>query len=76
MFAYAGTWSVEAGKVTHHVDVSWNEAWNGTDKVREYQIEGNTLILTTRVLESASGAVTVYAVEWEKIASPCCRKPT
>ena len=30
MFAYAGTYSLEAAKVTHHVDISWNEVWNGT----------------------------------------------
>jgi hypothetical protein len=34
MFAYAGTYSVDAGKVTHHVDISWNEVWNGTDGER------------------------------------------
>lgn len=32
MFAYAGTYSVEAGKVIHHVDISWNELWTGTIK--------------------------------------------
>ena len=25
--AYAGTYTVQADKVLHHVDISWNEAW-------------------------------------------------
>ena len=70
MFAYAGTWSVEAGKVTHHVDVSWNEAWTGTDQVRAYDIEGDMLTITTRVVDPANGAESVYVVTWEKLAGP------
>jgi hypothetical protein len=27
--AYAGTYTVQADKVIHHVAISWNEAWNG-----------------------------------------------
>src|SRR4051794_32416752 len=29
MFAYSGTYSVEPDRVIHHVDISWNETWNG-----------------------------------------------
>jgi hypothetical protein len=32
--AYAGTNTVQGDKVVHHVDISWNEAWTGTDQVR------------------------------------------
>jgi len=67
MFAYAGTYSVEAGKVTHHVEVSWNESWNGTDQVRLYEVTGNTLTLTTGFVDPASGAVDQYVVVWEKV---------
>jgi hypothetical protein len=34
MVAYAGAYSVEGEKVTHQVDISWNQAWNGTDLIR------------------------------------------
>ena len=27
MVAYAGTFTLEAEKVTHHIDISWNQAW-------------------------------------------------
>src|SRR4051812_30308802 len=30
MFAYAGSYTVDANKVMHHVDISWNQVWTGT----------------------------------------------
>jgi hypothetical protein len=30
MVAYAGRYRVEGSKITHHVEVSWNQAWSGT----------------------------------------------
>jgi Lipocalin-like domain len=70
MFAYAGTYSVEAGKVIHHVDISWNETWTGTDQIRLFEVSGNTLTLTTRITDPASGTEAHYAAVWEKLASP------
>jgi len=70
MFAYAGTYSVEAGKVIHHVDISWNQAWTGTDQIRLFEVKGNTLTLTTRVTDPASHTEAHYAVVWEKVANP------
>ena len=67
MFAYAGTYSVEAGKVTHHVDISWNEVWTGTDQVRFYKMNGNNLTLTSRAINPTSGTEAQYAVVWEKV---------
>ncbi len=70
MFAYAGTYSVEAGKVIHHVDVSWNEVWTGTDQIRLFEVNGDTLTLTTRITDPASDTESHYAVVWEKVARP------
>ena len=39
MFAYAGTYSVDHEKVVHHIDMSWNQSWAGTDQVRFLQVE-------------------------------------
>jgi len=71
MFAYAGTYSVKADKVIHHVDISWNETWTGTDQIRLFEVSGNTLTVTTRITDPANGMETHYAVVWEKIASTC-----
>jgi hypothetical protein len=70
MFAYAGTYTVEADKVTHHVDISWNHLWTGTDQVRFFKLTGNTLIITTSEINPTSGTQTHYVVVWEKVASP------
>ena len=47
MIAYAGTYTIEGGKVTHHVDISWNGARAGSDQVRFFRLEGNTLTIKT-----------------------------
>jgi Lipocalin-like domain len=47
MVAYTGRYTIAGGKVIHHVDVAWNEAWIGTDIVRSYKISGDRLIITT-----------------------------
>jgi hypothetical protein len=70
MFAYAGTYEVEAGKVIHHVDISWNHAWTGTDQVRFYEVTGNTLTITSRLIDPASGKEAQYVVLWEKVEGP------
>src|SRR5262245_43109286 len=51
MGAYAGTYSVKGDKVIHHIDISWNEAWTGTDQVRQFKIEGDTLQIRTESFE-------------------------
>jgi lipocalin-like protein len=69
MFAYAGTYSIVFDKVIHHVDISWNESWTGTDQIRLFDAKGNTLTLTTRIPDPASGTEVHYEVVWEKVAS-------
>jgi Lipocalin-like domain len=69
MFAYAGRYSVEAGKVIHHVDISWNEVWTGTDQIRVFEVNGNTLTLATHARDPASDTEAHYALVWEKVTS-------
>jgi hypothetical protein len=47
MVAYSGRYTVNGGQVIHHVDVSWNPEWMGTDLVRFFKCEGNRLTITT-----------------------------
>ena len=70
MFAYAGTYSLEPGKVTHHVDTSWNEIWNDTHQVRFFELHGSILVLMSRLVDPASGREARYVVTWEKVTSP------
>jgi hypothetical protein len=47
MVAYSGRYTLAGGKVTHYVDVAWNEAWIGTDLVRSIKLTADTLAITT-----------------------------
>jgi len=40
---------LDGDKITHQIDVSWNQGWTGADQVRFYKVEGNTLMITTAV---------------------------
>jgi hypothetical protein len=68
MFAYAGTYTADGEKVVHHVDISWNQSWTGTDLVRFYKLEGNTLTITTARAQSAiNGEEGEFILVWNKV---------
>jgi Lipocalin-like domain len=68
MVAYAGRYTVEATRVVHHVDQSWNQAWTGTDVVRFYKFEGNRLTLTTAPAPNPrDGKMSVSTLVWERV---------
>lgn len=73
MFAYAGTYTLEGdGKVIHHVDISWNELWTGTEQVRFYKLDGNILsIISAPNISPDDGSEGRAILTWEKVkASP------
>jgi hypothetical protein len=43
MFAYAGTFTVDQGKVVHHIDMSWNQTWTGTHQIRFFALRDGVL---------------------------------
>lgn len=45
MFAYSGKYRIEGSDFVATVDVSWIEAWNGTEQRRHYSIEGDRLTI-------------------------------
>ena len=47
LVAYAGTYTVEGDRVTHRIEVSWNQSWTGTAVVRTFAVEGNRVRLQT-----------------------------
>jgi hypothetical protein len=68
MLAYAGTFSVDGTTVTHHVDISWNENWTGTNQIRHARIEGRKLYITTDPMPSGvDGRMIVAILVWEKM---------
>jgi len=69
MLAYAGTYTIDSGAktVTHHVDVSWDQARTGESLVRAYKFEGDRLVLTTPPSnDPATGKETVRTLVWER----------
>jgi lipocalin-like protein len=69
MLAYAGTFTVDttAKTVTHHVEISWDESRTGTDHVRRFKLEGNTLKLTTDPsADPSTGEKTTRELIWER----------
>ena len=68
MLAYAGSYSVKGNEVTHHVDVSWNEAWSGTDMVRIARFDGDRVHLSTRPShDPVNGRMSVRTMTWERL---------
>ena len=68
MFAYAGTYTADGEKVVHHVDVSWNQSWTGTDLVRFYKLDGNILTITTaRAQSTFDGEEGEFVLVWQKV---------
>jgi hypothetical protein len=45
--AYTGTYTVEGDKWTTHVEVAWNPEWVGTDQVRSFALDGESLKVLT-----------------------------
>ena len=62
-FGYFGRYSIdeEAGSVTHHVEGAWFPNLVGTNQVRYYHLDGDTLTLDA---DTAWGRVRIV---WEKI---------
>jgi len=67
-FAYAGTYSVTATCVMHHVEVASDPAWMGKDQTRFARVEGSRLIITGPPLQTVGEPdPKVLQLVWEKI---------
>jgi hypothetical protein len=65
MVAYSGRYTVEGEKVVHHVDISWNESWTGTDQVRFFELEDDKLTITAPV-DAINGLESISVLVWER----------
>lgn len=66
--AYAGTYSVEGNKVTHAVEMSWNEAWTGTRQVRYFSVEGDRLTIETSPRTSGKDSREfINTLTWDRV---------
>ena len=68
MIAYSGSYSIEGNKVTHKIEVSWNQAWTGTNQQRFVEVKDNQLtIKTPPIISSVSGKENVHTLVWERV---------
>jgi Lipocalin-like domain len=66
--AYAGTYNFDGKTVTHHIDLSWNQVWSGTDQIRDVRLDGDRVILTTRPGPSPrDGRMGTVSLVWQKV---------
>ena len=61
IIAYSGSFSVAAGKVLHHIEVSPHPGRLGTTEIRLVSLRGNDLVLATE--PDAGGR---YEIVWRK----------
>ncbi len=66
--SYAGRYTIDGNVITHHVEVSWNEAWTGTEQKRIARFEGNRAYLSTPPsADPITGTMSVRTMTWEKV---------
>ncbi|HJU32094.1 MAG TPA: lipocalin-like domain-containing protein [Hyphomicrobiaceae bacterium] len=68
MIAYAGKYRIEGKEIITTVEVSWNEAWNGTDQRRLWRIEDGKLFIESVPQPSTlfPGKTAVGRSVWER----------
>ena len=68
MVAYAGTYTLHEKHVVHHIDISWNQGWTGSDQVRYFELDGDTLTITTAPYRShQDGKEGRSILVWDKV---------
>jgi hypothetical protein len=67
MVAYAGTFTYDGKVATCNVEISWNEAWNGSAQVRNVSFEDGRLIWSTNPQAGIDGRRSQSVFVWEKL---------
>ena len=68
MGAYTGRWSSDGEKFVTEVDGAWDPSWVGTEQVRYYALDGDTLSLRTMPIEHPAfpGQMVIGYVDWHR----------
>ena len=69
LVGYAGTYRIEGGKIIIAVDTSFNEIWNGKGQIRNWQLSGNRLALTSdpMLYPRDPSKTSIVRQVWEKV---------
>jgi Lipocalin-like domain len=68
MIAYTGRYRVENGKVITRVEAAWNEAWVGSEQVRNIRFDGDRLCIESPPMPhpNIEDKTVRVTVEWER----------
>ena len=66
-FAYAGRYTRNGDKVTHHVEISSIQNYVGKDLVRSVKLEGDRIVLVTPPT-SVNGKMQTVALVWQRLS--------
>jgi hypothetical protein len=67
MLAYCAAYSLEDGKVIHHVEGAWNPAWE-IDLVRPFTLDGDRLVISNAPgKDMLSGENVIFRLEFQKL---------
>jgi hypothetical protein len=68
MLAYSGKYRIEGNDFITKVEVSWNEAWNGTEQRRHFRIDGDQLFIESAPAPSIifTGQMDFRRIVWER----------
>jgi hypothetical protein len=68
MQAYSGKYRVDGKEFVTKVEISWNEAWNGTEQRRFWRIEDGKLFIESAPAPSVNfpGKTAVARLVWER----------
>lgn len=47
LIAYAGSYTIDGYRISHHIEASWNQVWTGTTQVSQFNIDGKSLYIRT-----------------------------
>ena len=68
LISYAGTYTVDGEKISHHIDASWNQSWTGTTQVRQFKVEEKSLYIKTMpARNSITGKQSSSTLVWMKV---------
>ena len=68
MLAYSASYTLQDGRVIHHVDAAWNPAWANTDLIRPFELDGTSLVISGAPgIDPVTGEEVVYRMEFAKV---------
>ncbi len=65
--AYAGRYTVEGDKVTHHIEAASIQNWVNGDQVRFFTLDGDRLIVLTPSNYVFNGQPQTFELKWERV---------